>query len=550
MANLFVNLPAPAANGAGAAVDVSAFGKTKSIVCGGGFVATVNVEYSTDAAGAGPWAPLATFLQAGNLTIDVAAHWMRAVTSSYQSGAPNVDVGSSDAGSLFALLPAAGTPVDVSALPLLKTVVSPSGFAGNVEVSEDGISWAQIFSFQNGGAVTRSVVAQFARVTGGADVWMGGANDVAGGGGSTTLAVKDEGSAIGSFTTMNFVGAGVTAANAGGGQVDVTIPGGGGAASQLLSIYGDGSFGDHTTAGDEAWTTAAVPGSPTIPVSAPIPFAFFNDLTISPGDSVAVGDLVGAEGSNPAVVVFVKGTLTIGAGARIHANGGNAPGGGLNPFGNPGGAGRRAILDSIDGGGGGNGGGTLSGVTGQPGAGGPSRPAKATATMIGGKGGDTTFQLVPASGGPGGVCEADSSWPYSLSQAITIASILYAIGGGNGGGGGAGAGSGGFGGGGGGGAGTLVIFARNIVAPAGSLQAIGGDGGTGASSENIPGAGGGGGTGGTIVVVTENTTIAGVTDVSGGAGGAGAGFPQSPGFPGGPGEAIGFNPTLAAQIPV
>jgi len=51
-----------------------------------------------------------------------------------------------------------------------------------------------------------------------------------------------------------------------------------------------------------------------------------------------------------------------------------------------------------------------------------------------------------------------------------------------------------------------------------------------------------------VVVVTENTTLAGITNVSGGAGGAGAGFPQSPGFPGGPGEAVAFNPTLAAQI--
>jgi len=199
MANLFVNLPAPAANGAGAPVDVSAMGKTKSIVCGGGFAATVNVEYSTDDVGAGPWAPLATFLQAGNLTVDVAAYWMRAVTSSYRGGAPNVDVGSSDAGSLFALLPSAGTPVDVSALPLLKTVVAPSGFAGNVEVSEDGVSWAQIFSFQNGGAVTRSVVAQFARVSGGADVWIGGASDAGAGGGGPLYAsarVDPEGNEI------------------------------------------------------------------------------------------------------------------------------------------------------------------------------------------------------------------------------------------------------------------------------------------------------------------------------------------------------------------
>lgn len=175
--NLFLSIPVPAANGVGAAVDVSAMAKTKSIVCGGGFDATVNVEYSTDDAGNGPWAPLATFHQSGNLTIDVAAHWMRAVTSAYKGGTSNLDVGASDDGTVFALLTSDGSPVDISALPVLKTVVTPSGFAGNIELSEDGVSWAQIFSFQNGGGATRRIVAQFARSMGGADVWIGGANE-------------------------------------------------------------------------------------------------------------------------------------------------------------------------------------------------------------------------------------------------------------------------------------------------------------------------------------------------------------------------------------
>jgi hypothetical protein len=494
MANLFVNLPAPAANGAGAPVDVSAMGKTKSIVCGGGFAATVNVEYSTDDVGAGPWAPLATFLQAGNLTIDVAAHWMRAVTSEYKSGAPNVDVGSSDAGSLFALLPAAGTPVDVSALPLLKTVVAPAGFAGIVEVSEDGISWAQIFSFQNGGAVTRSVVARFARVSGGADVWIGGANDAGGGGG---------------------------------------------AASAVLSLYGDGSFGDYATAGDETWTVNSVPGAPVVPSGSQIPFALFDNLTIN--HSVAVGDL-SSEGAGEAVVIFVKGTLTIGGEARIHANGGN--GGGAGAYG----LGRLAILGSQGGSIGGAGNFAFASGAGAPGGGGQKRPAQSTAARVGGAGGPGDAGLVNP-GGAGGIDSSEPSWPYSLSHAIGVASLLYAIGGGNGGGGGGNGVSSNSGSGGGGG-GTLVIFARNIVAPAGSIQAMGGNGGTGNSFENEPGGGGGGGTGGTIVIVTENTTISGMTDVSGGAGGPGSGNPAPPGLPGGPGEAIAFNPTLAAQIPV
>lgn len=499
MANLFVNIPVPAANGVGAAVDVSAMGKTKSFICGGSFNATVNVEYSTDAGGV-DWAPLATFHQSGNLTIDVAAHWMRAVTSDYKSGAPNLDVGSSDAGTLFALLPSTGAAVDISALPEFKTVIAPSKVI--IEVSEDGASWAQIFSLPNGGDESQEVIAQFARVVGGVDVTMAATSD---GGGGT---------------------------------------GGGGG---ILSLYGDGSFGDHVTAGNETWTTVAgAPGAPAVPGGSSLPFAFFNNLTISPGDVVVVGT-----DTENAVVIFVKGTLTIGAGSRIEANGFDAPPGGLNPFGNPGGNGRKAIIGSVDGGAGGLGGGTLVGVAGAPGVGGASRPAQATATMIGGAGGNTSFQLVNVSGGPGGTCQPDPSWPYSLSQAIAIASLLYAIGGGNGGGGGAGAGSGGFGGGGGGGAGTLVIFAKTIVfADPGCVQAVGGDGGSGASSENIPGAGGGGGTGGTIVIVTENATLAGISNVSGGAAGAGAGFGFTAAQPGGPGEAIAFNPMLAAQIPV
>jgi hypothetical protein len=539
MANLFVNIPVPAANGVGAAVDVSAMGKTKSLVCGGGFQATVNVEYATDAGGL-VWAPLATFLQSGNLTIDVAARWLRAVTSEYKAGAPNLDVGSDDSGTLFALLDAIGTPVDISALPLFKTVVAPVGFAGNIELSEDGIAWAQLFSFVNGGAQSKSMFGQFARCIGnGVPVTLAAAND-GGGGGSSAIAVQDEGVPLGAFNTLNFVGAGVTAADAGGGVASVTIPGGG-AAAQLLAIYGDGSFGDHVTAGDETWkTNGVVPGAPVVPAGDGIPFAFFNNLTISPGNSVDVGGLGILDGQS--VVICVKETLTIGAGARIHANGGD--GGTFITIG----LGRRAIVGSSDGADGAAGNPQFTPGPGTAGGSGTDRPAQATATMVGGAGGAGGIGL-GAPGGAGGICLTPASWPYSLSQAISIASLLFKIGGGNGGGSGGNDASSSSGSGGGGG-GTLVIFARTIVAPAGSLQARGGNGGSGVSFENVPGGGGGGGSGGTIVIVTENASLAGVTDVSGGAGGAGVGIPVSPGFPGGPGEAIGFNPMLAAQIPV
>lgn len=508
MGNVFVNIPVPTSNAAGAAVDVSSMGKTKSLVIGGTFRATVNVEYATDTGNG--WAPLATFQQGGNLTVDVACGFIRAVTSGYISGTPNLDVGSDDAGTTIAVLTADGASVDISTLPKFKTVVVPNGFEGKIEASEDGTSWAEIFSFavMQPTGQSREFVAQFARVIGAVD---GTAVDVV-----------------------------IAGASDGGG--------GGGAASELLSIYGDGSFGNYTTSGDETWDAiAGAPGAPAAPAGTFFPFAFFNNLTITAGDAVAVGGFTDAPTAK-AVVIFVKGTLTIGAGGSIHVNGGDgAPN--INGGGSVGGLGRNAIYGSIsDGGNGADGNAAFSAGPGGDGSGGSDRPALSSATRIGGVGGAGGTGSANA-GGAGGVDAIQPSWPYSLTAAMSIASILTAIGGGNGGGSGGNGASGG-GGSGGGGAGTLVIFAKTIVAPAGSLQAIGGAGGTPSSTENQPAGGGGGGTGGTIIIVTDNTTLSGVTDVSGGAGSAGAGVPANPGTDGGPGEAIAFNPMRAAQIAV
>jgi hypothetical protein len=172
--NQFVNIPVLAANGAGAPVDVSKMGATKTIVVGsvvGG--TTVTVEYATDTAGVGPWAPLpnGSFQGPGRVTFDFAAHWLRAVTSSYSSGTPNADCGASGDGATFVEVGAVS--VEISALPALKTVVT-SG-AGILEVSQDGVSWSQAFAFQNAGGQTQRVYGQFARWTGGGTVWIGGA---------------------------------------------------------------------------------------------------------------------------------------------------------------------------------------------------------------------------------------------------------------------------------------------------------------------------------------------------------------------------------------
>ena len=210
MGNLFLNIPVPAGNGTGAAVETSQMASTKTIVCGGPFVATVNLEISNDA-GALVWAPLATFQRSGNLTVSVSARFMRASVSDYKSGVANLDVSAAAVGDAsFVLLPGNGTPVDISAAPLFKTVVAPGSFTGNVEISGDGVSYAQIWSLQDGGQQSREVVGKFARAIGsGEDVYLGGTSNGSGGIGTISWAPGGGGDA----TTWAEVMAFVTAVN-------------------------------------------------------------------------------------------------------------------------------------------------------------------------------------------------------------------------------------------------------------------------------------------------------------------------------------------------
>ena len=172
MPNAFLNLPVPAANGAGAAVDVSVMGATKTIIVGGVFEGAVGIEYATDAAPAA-WAPLPEAVfnsNPGRVTIDLAARWMRATMTGYKSGAANADVGAPNTGAEFIdfVVPAVGdsAPVDISGMPTLKTVVVGGPFTGsiNLQVSEDGVDYSTVMSFQQPGGQTAKVVGQFARV--------------------------------------------------------------------------------------------------------------------------------------------------------------------------------------------------------------------------------------------------------------------------------------------------------------------------------------------------------------------------------------------------
>lgn len=176
MANQFVNLPVPVGNGVGAAVDVSSFGASKSVVVGGNAQAQITVEINNDAAQLGSWSALKTVQNTGEFVVDVACRWMRvrvAGYNSYAGGAPNVDVGGDDAGTSFAALAATpgngvGAAVDVSALGIFKTVQVGGDYRGMVivEVSEDGNDYGQPFAFQSQspGFKSMAITAEFMRV--------------------------------------------------------------------------------------------------------------------------------------------------------------------------------------------------------------------------------------------------------------------------------------------------------------------------------------------------------------------------------------------------
>lgn len=205
MANQFINLPANAANGPGAAVDVSALGASKYIVIAGAWpssmVPTITIEINNDDTAQGTWSPLLSVQGGAIRTVAAAAKWMRVNVSGYRQGpAPEVDVGATDGGCEFVALPAPagngnGDPVDVSALGSYKTFTVGNAFNGAVviDVSEDGqTNWAQVMSFNRPGMQSITLLAHWMRVRrvgvpviapGAPIVSLGGANDAGGGGG-------------------------------------------------------------------------------------------------------------------------------------------------------------------------------------------------------------------------------------------------------------------------------------------------------------------------------------------------------------------------------
>lgn len=171
MGNAFVDLPATAGDGTGAAQGTSLLGRLKTVTVNGTFKGSVTIELSLD--GGTTWADVASFSAQGKKTLEFAADQMRVRRAGSQGvgATPNIDVAADDSGARFDALPApvgngTGGSVDVSTLGTHNTVTVAGTFSGvvHVEISEDGTDWVEVMSFAATGQRSSEFVAQFMRV--------------------------------------------------------------------------------------------------------------------------------------------------------------------------------------------------------------------------------------------------------------------------------------------------------------------------------------------------------------------------------------------------
>jgi hypothetical protein len=261
----------------------------------------------------------------------------------------------------------------------------------------------------------------------------------------------------------------------------------------------------------------------------------YNNLTINAGFFLTLT-------STYPTPIFVKDTLTLGAGAGIRNNG--LAGTDATTFaGAVAGAAPSVQGFSYNGAGTGGAGQTTNGSAGSGVAESTSAGIAIRAfssTWSSGKGGNSGANTGGAAAscalGTALVAPTFRSWPFftgfiplSVSSG-TGRSVLSGMAGASGGGGaGDGTNKGGGGGSGGHAGGPVVIHARNLVISAGAIQSIGGRGGNGAPGQggNAGGGGGGaGGSGGLVVLIYETLDSSTGVDVSAGGigtGGAGVG---------------------------
>ena len=226
--NSYVTLPAPAGIGAGAAVDVSLMAATKTVGSIQSAGTVVVIEVALDAGGT-KWAPIFSFNNTGQTTLQVASHWMRARVIAFPTGgsAPDVSVGAPDATAQFVTLVAPagnadGAAVDVTAMDAFKTIQVSGAFEGvlSIFISEDGVDYAKLCQFTSAGEQSLIVVPKFMRVH------RAGVTNTSATPPTVLVAsapIGTGGGGGGSGTEQNYVYT-ITGAEVGFGTANVTIP--------------------------------------------------------------------------------------------------------------------------------------------------------------------------------------------------------------------------------------------------------------------------------------------------------------------------------------
>lgn len=168
MSNSFVQIPTPAGNGTGAAVDVTDLGANKTILFGGTFDGVVTLETSSDDGVS--WGPVVSETGPKTVRQNFSSTRMRMQVSGLVSGAPIVFVGCFDTGSKDVVIPVtaldgAGAAAFIGDFGEVKTIVSGAPFTGsaNIEISDNGTDWSPLEFFTGPGIASQSFYANWIR---------------------------------------------------------------------------------------------------------------------------------------------------------------------------------------------------------------------------------------------------------------------------------------------------------------------------------------------------------------------------------------------------
>ena len=155
------------AGAVGAAVEVGEMALKKTVVVTD-LQGTVTIEAGIN----GEWCSLKTFAAPDtDETFEIVCAEMRVNATS--GGSATVAVAAERTQSEFVTLPADGSSVDVTALAEQNTAFSP-GEGSHVEISQDGVNWAQVFqTFNAAGCDSECFSAVYARAVGGVDIQLG-----------------------------------------------------------------------------------------------------------------------------------------------------------------------------------------------------------------------------------------------------------------------------------------------------------------------------------------------------------------------------------------